>query len=238
MITDYDHSRLVLFINSYFLHLGGPERLGDELRLVFAPFDYIDLLTPEFVHDLSDSGSTGTDARSLGVNIRVIRRHGYLRPIAGFARYGLDLNGSIDEFRNLELQQPANEIRMTTADHNLRALCLIAYLEDKRLHPVAAFQPLVRDSLRSRQQRFRIAEIENGVPVVDLLDDPCHEIALAAFVYIEDLIAFSFPQSLRDHLLSRLSGDTAEIVGSVFPLLDDVPLFVEFLGIDDDIART
>jgi hypothetical protein len=111
-----------------------------------------------------------------------------------------------------------------------------ANLDDHALDSVAALESLVRDPLGTGHDRLGIAEVENRVAVVHLLDDAGDEVALAALVDVEDLLALRLSQALGDDLLRGLSGDPSEVVRGVLPLTGDVAVLVEFLGVDTDVA--
>ena len=72
--------------------------------------------------------------------------------------------------------------------------------------------------------------------MIGLLDDAGDEIAFAAFVEVEDLLALGIAQPLHDDLLGGLRGDPAEVVRGVLPLPGDVAVLVELLAVDDDLA--
>ena len=126
---------------------------------------------------------------------------------------------------------------MAPADHDLGALGRLADLDDVRLQPGAVLVALVGDLLGLGQQRLDLAQVEQGVAVVGLLDDAGHDVALAPGVLLVLEVALDLPDALEDDLLGRLGGDPAEVVGGVVPLADDVAVLVELLAVDPDLAR-
>ena len=96
---------------------------------------------------------------------------------------------------------------------------------------------LVGDLLGLWQQGLDLAEVEQGVAVVRLLDDAGDDVALAARVLLVLHVALDLADPLEDHLLRRLRGDPAEVVRRVVPFPDDLALLVELLAVDPDLAR-
>ena len=133
--------------------------------------------------------------------------------MAGLAGAGLDLDDAVGDLGHLELEQPLDEPRVGAAHHDLRALRGLADLDDVRLHPRAGLGPLVGHLLGLGQQRLDPAEVEQRVAAVVLLDDAGDDVALAAGVLLVLLLALDLADALRHHLLGRLGGDAAEVVG-------------------------
>ena len=76
---------------------------------------------------------------------------------------------------------------------------------------------LVLHLLGLRQQRFDLAEVEQRVAGVGLLDDAGDDVALAACVLLVLHLALRLADALEDHLLRGLRGDAAEVVGTSRP---------------------
>ena len=95
---------------------------------------------------------------------------------------------------------------------------------------------LVGDLLRLGQQRFHLAEVEQRVAVVGLLDDPGDDVALAPGVLLVLHLPLRLADALEDDLLGGLGGDAAEVGRGVVPLADDAAVLVELLGDDTDLA--
>ena len=111
-----------------------------------------------------------------------------------------------------------------------------AHLDDVGLQPGAVLVALIGDLLRLGQQRLHLAEVEQRVAVVGLLDDAGDDVALAAGVLLVLHLPLRFADALEDDLLGRLGGDAAEVGGRVVPLPQDGPVLVEFLSDDPDLA--
>ena len=65
--------------------------------------------------------------------------------------------------------------------------------------------------LGARQQRLDLAEVDEAVAVVGLLDDARDHVADAVLVLVEHHLALRLADPLEDHLLGGLCGDAAEV---------------------------
>ncbi len=124
---------------------------------------------------------------------------------------------------------------MTTADDDLRALGLIAHLEDERLHPVAPIETLVRDPLRAGHERLSVPQVQDAVAVVHLLHDAGDQIAFSPFIEVVHLIPLGLAQPLHDDLLGGLRRDAAEVIRGVLPLAHHVAVLVQLLAVHGDL---
>ena len=70
------------------------------------------------------------------------------------------------------------------------------------------------------------------------MDDPGDEVAFTALVHLVYLLPLGLAELELHHLFEGLRGDTTEglAFGCVFPLVYDVSVFVEFLGVDNYLA--
>ena len=130
---------------------------------------------------------------------------------------------------NSRLMRPG----MGAAHDDLRALRRLAHLDDVGLEPRAGLGPLVGHLLGLGQQRLDPAEVEQRVAAVALLDDAGDDVALAAGVLLVLQLALGLADALDHHLLGRLRGDAAEVVGRDVELgADRLAVLVELLGDD------
>ena len=159
-----------------------------------------------------------TDARADRVDVRVVRRDRELGAVAGLAGDGADLDDTVDELGDFELEQAPHEAGMRARHDDLRALGGLADLHDVGLHPGAVVVAVARDLLGLRQERLDPAEVEQRVAGVGLLDDAGDDVALATRVLLVLHLALGLADALQDDLLGRLRGDAAEVGGRVVPL--------------------
>ncbi len=156
--------------------------------------------------------------------------------MTGLAGDGLELHDPVEQLRHLELEEPLHQTRVGAADDDLGALRGLADLDDVRLEAAAVLVALVLHLLGLGQQRLDLAQVQQRVALVRLLDDPGDDVALAAGVLLVLHLALRLTDALEDHLLRGLRGDAAEVVRRVVPLLDDLAFLVELLGDDVDVA--
>ena len=104
---------------------------------------------------------------------------------------------------------------------------------DHRLDARAVVVALAVDLLGLRQQRLdALAELDERVARVRLLDDPGDHLADAVLVLVEHHVALGLADPLEDHLLGRLRGDAAEVVGGDVALVDLIGVLGQHLGRD------
>ncbi len=96
--------------------------------------------------------------------------------------------------------------------------------------------PFVGHLLGLREQRLDLAEVEQRVALVALLDDAGDDVALAARVLLVLALALGLADALAHHLLGGLGGDAAEVVWRVVACVDPVALFVDVVRHHPDVA--
>ena len=150
-----------------------------------------------------------------------------------------DLHRPIGELGHFQLEETTHQVGMAAGHHDLCALWLVPHLEDQRLDPVAPLQTLKGNSLAPRQYRLGITEVEDDRSIVDLLNDSGDEIALPTLVDLINLLPLRFTKLELHHLLEGLGCYPAKCLtlGSVFPLVHHVAVFVKFLGVDLHFTR-
>ena len=104
---------------------------------------------------------------------------------------------------------------------------------DHGLDPLRVVVALAVDLLGLGQQRLdALAQLHERVARVGLLDDAGDQLADAVAVLLEHHVALGLADALQDHLLGRLGGDAAEVVGRDVALVDLVLVLLELLGVD------
>src|SRR6185295_5691449 len=143
-----------------------------------------------------------------------------LGAVAGLARDRLDLDHAFLDLGHLHLEQALEQPRVRAADHDLWALGTTTDLGDVGLEPLAVAVGLRGHLLRLGQQRFDLAEIEQGVATLGLLHDAGHDVALAAGELFIGHLTLRIAELLEDHLLGGLRADpAAEVLGDLDFLL-------------------
>ena len=121
--------------------------------------------------------------------------------------------------------------------HDLGALGGAAHLDDVGLQPGVRLGALVGHLLGLGQQGLDLAEVEQRVAAVALLDDAGDDVALAVGVLLELALALGLADALVHHLAERLGGDAAEVARGVVARVDPVAVLVDVVGDDLDVHR-
>ena len=163
--------------------------------------------------------------------------------MAGLAGDLLDLDDAVHDLGHLELEQLLDEVGVRARADDLRPPRRAADLHDVGLHPGAVVVALPRHLLRLRQERLdALAEVEQHVARVGLLDDRRDDVALPARILAVGDLALRLPDPLQDDLLGGLGGDAAEVGRRLLPpLLDQLELagllvLLHLLGEHGDVA--
>ena len=163
----------------------------------------------------------GPDAGADGIDARGVRDHRDLGAVAGLAGHVLDLDEAVGDLRHLELEQRADQLGRTPRDDDARSLRLRGDVGDDRLHARAVVVALAAHLLGAGQQRLHaLAQLDEGVARVGLLDDAGDQLAHAVLVLVEHHVALRLADALEDHLLGGLRRDAAEVLGRHVALLD------------------
>src|SRR5262249_32996008 len=86
-----------------------------------------------------------------------------------------------------------------------------AHFEHVRANPIARVVPLAGDLLALRQDRLRLADLEDHVALLDAMHDPTQDLAFLADELRVDPLALSVADPLEDDLLDRLRADASEL---------------------------
>src|SRR5436190_292792 len=240
LVVGRDDRRLLAVIVEIDLpHARGRKRLGDEACRLRVPGDDVDLLATQFRDDHADAGAARADAGADRVDALRVRLDSDLRAVAGFPGDAADLDESVGDLGDLELEERLDQLRIAPRDDHLRPLRARADLRDDSLDPGALLIALAVDLLGTGQQRLDLAEVdEHVVPVTGLLDDPSDDLGDAVDVLLVHHLALGLADPLGDDLLGGLRGDAAEVlrrhVRSRHLLFGDVgPVDLEVLVLDE-----
>ena len=137
----------VLLMDEDVLHPGRAEGgLGveDGIR---RPFDDVDLFARQFLADGQDPVSLDADAGADGVDVPFLALDGHLGPLARLPDNILDLDGSVGDLGDLELEELGQELGIGPGDDDLGPLESPANLDDDRFDAVAPLEFLVEELL-------------------------------------------------------------------------------------------
>ena len=149
-----------------------------------------------------------------------------------------DLDDAISDLGHLQLEEPLDQARVGPGDHDLGPFACLADFDYVSLEPGIVLVVLERHLFGLRQQRLNLAQVEQGVTVIALLDDPGDYVAFSTGVLLVLEVAFGLSNPLEDDLLGRLCCDPAEVFGGVVPLAYDVAVLIELLPIDPDLPQS
>src|SRR6201996_8798940 len=213
LVVGDDHGRLALLVvDDDLADAGRGERFGDEPGGLLVVRDDVDLLAAQLGDDHADARAARADAGADRVDPVGVGDDGDLRAVAGLAGDADDFHQAVRDLRHLELEQRFDQLRAAPADHDRRAFGRVGDVGDDRLdaHPVVV--ALVVDLLGLRQQRLDpLAQLDQRVALVRLLDDPGDQLADAVLVLVVHHLPLGLADPLQDHLLGGLRGDPAEI---------------------------
>ncbi len=139
---------------------------------------------------------------------------GDLRAVAGLTGDADDLDQLVGDLRHLELEQALDQLRAAARDDDRRPFGRVGDVGDHRLDPHPVVVALVVDLLGLGQQRLDpLAQLDQRVALVGLLDDPGDQLADPVLVLVVHHLPLGLADPLQDHLLCGLGGDPAEVFG-------------------------
>ena len=161
---------------------------------------------------------------------REIDRH--LGPLPRLAHAAPDLDGAVVDLGHFHLEELDEQGGIGAAHHHLRALGRLQHLDDGHPHAVAGLVGLGPALLLAGQHGLGPAQVDDEVAHLLALDDAVHDLAHAARVLGEDVVALGLAHLLEDDLLRGLGGDAAQDVGG----LGELDLLAH-LGLGDELLR-
>ena len=96
----------------------------------------------------------------------------------------LDLDDAVGDLGHLELEQALDETGVTPRDDDLGPFARLANLDDIGLQASPVVVALIGDLFGLGQQGLDFAQVEEGVAVVALLDDPGDDVAFTPRVLL------------------------------------------------------
>src|SRR2546422_485932 len=220
LVDDHVHGVLFL-VDDDRGHLGGREGADHELRRIGRPQHDVYALAGELLRHGLHARAAHADAGADRIDALVVGEDRDLRPYAGVARRGLDLEQAFLDLRHLELEQLHDELRRGARQDQLRAARLAVDLHHPGAHPVADPEVLLRDHVLARQQRLEPAGLDDGAAALHALHRAGDQLVATRQEVVQDLLALGVADALQDHLLRSLRADAAEL-DRLERLLDEV----------------
>ena len=238
VVGDDDGRLLVRVVDEDLAHAGRRQRLGDEPGGLLVVGNDVDLLAAQLGNDHAHPRAPGADAGADRVDPVGVGDDGDLGAVAGLAGDPDDLDQVVGDLGDLELEQRLDQLGAAARDDDARALALGGDVCDHGLDPHPVVVALVPDLLRARQQRLdALAQLDQRVAVVRLLDDAVDQLADAVLVLVEHHLALGLADALQDHLLGGLRGDPPEVLGGDVAGLDLVLVGSQHLRIELGVLR-
>src|SRR5690606_19928306 len=206
--THVDDRALVLEVEVDRGDLRRTQRVDDEDLDRVAPAHDVDLLAEELVDDVLDPRAAHADAGADAVDVRIVRAHRDLRPVARLARDPLDLDDALRDLRHLELEERAHEIGARPRERDLDAVRVLLEVLDEDLDAIADLELLAGHLLAARQEALDLAEVDDQVHAFLALDRSNDEGADLLRELLVDPVALCFADLLEENLLSRKSRQT------------------------------
>src|SRR5580692_2240730 len=178
-------------------------------------------LACNLVRDRLHTRAAHTDASADWIDAGIVAAYRDLRAHTGIAGRAENLDETLSDFRDLELEQLHEELRRRPGQEQLRPAGLGADLLQKGLDAVLGLHLLARNHVSAGDEAFRVAaEIDVDTVTIDALHHAADEGTDPVAIRIDDLRPLGLAHFLHDDLLRLLGGDTAE--GHRFHRLLDV----------------
>src|SRR5690606_33507355 len=215
LVARHDHGRDTLVVDLVerdVRRLGRAQRIRDKRRDVRRPFDHVDLLAVQLVHDVLDADTPDTDARANRVDLLLARRNGDLGAKARLTGDLHDLDRAALDLRHFLLEEPADQSRIGPRHDQLRTARVRVHFGQQDLQALVRAIPLGRDLLARRHHSFGLAELDDHRAIVGPLDDTAEDFAFLILVLLVDSLALEVADAGVDHLLDCLGGDATEVL--------------------------
>ena len=211
VVVDDCRHRCLVSIDHHTFDRGGAEPTGKKDGFVFAPGHDVDPLVAQFPNDRLDPGAFHPHAGADRIDAGVVRIHRDFCSLSRFAGDGPDFNDTLVDFRDLELKQLHQKLRMRSGEDDLRPLRRAENVDQIGAYRVSLAVPLLANLLLERNDRLRAPQVYQNIAVADLLDGAADDFADSILIVLVDLLALGFPHPLDKDLLGGLNGITAEI---------------------------
>src|SRR5262249_24524832 len=159
------------------------------------------------LHDRLYAGAAHADTSTHRIDVGVVRRDGELGPAPGLARRTLHLDDALVDLRHLLAKELDQQSRVRPGEDDLRAAARELDVDDVCADAIALAVALARDLLLLRQHGIGAPQVHDDVLLLEALDRPRRQLALAGLELLEDAVALGVAHALDDVLLRRLRRD-------------------------------
>src|SRR6185437_1072340 len=171
----------------------------------------VDALTGDLVRDGLHARAAHTNASTDRVDARVVAADRYFRTYAWIAGGAQNLNQTLADLGDLELEQLHEEFRGGSGQEQLRAAGLGADFFQEGFDAVLRLDLLAGNHVGARHEPFRItAQIHVDPVAIDAFHDTTDQGADAIAIGIDHLGTLSFAHLLHNDLLGLLGGNATE----------------------------
>ena len=212
IVGDDDRRLTSLVVHQHLAHTCWREGLGHVASWLIVVGNNVDFLATKLADDHPNARPTRTDARTDRIDSRRVRNDGNLRAPACLTGHIANLNESVGNLGNFQLEQSTNDFVGAAADDDLRTLCRRADLNNHCLNACTVVVALPMNLLALGQEGLNPAKVDQGVARVGLLNDPGNKITDAVDVLLVHHLPLGLADPLKDDLLGGLRGDTPEVV--------------------------
>src|SRR5262249_22590396 len=170
------------------------------------------------------------DAGADRIDIPIARADRDLGARAGLPGDRLDANDLLVDLGHFHLEQLFHKALGGARQHDLRTARVALDVGNESDDSVTRAIALARHLLAHRENGFGAAEVDDDVAALKSPDDPRDQLALAIFVFVEDVFALRLAYTLDDHLLCGLRRDAAEVLDGIAQIQHLAPLLLLLLG--------
>src|ERR1022692_2916423 len=230
-----DFHALADFVQLDAFQLRRLQRLRDKRLDVGRPRNHVHLFVVELADDVFHALAAHADAGADGIYLRVARIDRHLGAETRFARDALDLNRAVVDFRNLQLEQLDDELRVGAGQNDFRPVRAFLHGLDVAADAFADLVFLGRHALAVRQQRLVFAQVQNHIGTLEPPDRSADDFADAILELGEDQRLLRLPDFLHQRLFGELRRDAAKVGGRdfLFDLVTDLRVGGDVCGVEN-----
>ena len=210
ILVDTDLDPLVGLVDLDRLDLGRLERLDHKFFRIVAPFDDVDFLVVELAHDIFDARTAHTDTRADRIDLAVHAGHRDLGAHAGFPGNTFELHRAVGDLAHFQLEQFADEIRMTARKNDLRTVFPVLHRDDVGPETVAHTIVLGHHPLARGHHGLELAEVENHVALDEAAHRAADDVAGAVFKFLVNPLFLDPANTRHDGIARHAGSDAAE----------------------------